>query len=629
MDRDQYLSLVNRAKIISFDVFDTLIHRQVILPTDLFAIVERIIALEGFAEQRRAAEARARRRAAPKTIEICLDDIYAVFPSGFLTDPDRVKAIELEVERDFTYANGAMRSIVDELRAEGRRVVAISDTYMSGAHVEALLSANDIKVDDVYTSSDHRHGNLGKYNGLLFPEVSKLEQVEPADFLHVGDHPGSDVANPLSQGMIAIPNAFLATRSEHFAAVMDSHGNLSSSLVAGTIARSKLSDRARLETSIETYGYDFGGPLVVGMVLYMLERCREQGIDRLVLLARDGCVVGDVLDVLKPEGLSYRVMPCSRRLAVFPAFASGGFDKIKILFAGQKRLSKRQILAILRLDHLVEAVIDADLVMDVRAATEQMEPQLREQAQSERAALLHDLAPEMAMLEDGRRFAWVDVGWALSAPTRLNELLGHDIPTFFVGSHRDANPSPGFDGYLFTLGKPHSFAKLAMRSVELFELVFADTMPSSAYLRRTPTGTETVHYAKSPAETVRDTHICAARRGVKAFAEDIAPVVDILSPSEMRDYNRDIWKRICTDPPAGLYKQLTAVPHDAVAGTMNWRTIGDLWLPSWKFDRPNRKAYATELAYRLAHLRRHLKWHLPPSVFNRLRQAEGIIRRYV
>src|SRR5690606_1901716 len=127
-------------------------------------------------------------------------------------------------------------------------------------------------------------------------------------------------------------------------------------------------------------------------------------------------VVGEVLDTLAPEGITYRLMPASRRLAVFPSFASDGFDKIKSLFAGQKRLSKRQILAVLRLEHLIADEEDPDSEMDVLTAFDQLKARLMEQGERERAALLEHLGPERKLLEEGRKFAWVDVGWALSSP---------------------------------------------------------------------------------------------------------------------------------------------------------------------------------------------------------------------
>lgn len=630
---EHYFSLARSAETVSFDVFDTLLHRKVLLPFDIFALVGKKIGIPEFAKQRFEAEARARKRARPQTVEVCLDEIYRELPENLVPDPDLVKEIELETEREFTFANRAMLMTIERLRTEGRRVIAVSDTYLSGEEVKALLDDNGIELDAVYTSSDYRSSNAGKYNGRIFPVLCEAEGVEASSILHAGDHSGADVANALSEGLVAVqtshPTAVLASNSEHFAAIIEAHNSLSSSLIAGVIAQNKLSDETRLRPSIESFGYDFGGPLVVGMVSHVISKCEELGIDHLVLLARDGCVVGDVLDVLKPEGLTHRVIPSSRRLSVFQAFASGDFDKIKVLFSGQKRTTKRHILAVLRLDHMTETTDDPDSVVDVATAIEQLEPQLIEQARSERNALLEYLEPERKLLDEGRKFAWVDVGWALSSPSRLNEMLGHDIPGFFVGSHGNANQSPGFDGYLFARGRPHDVAKVAMRSVELFELIFADTQPSAAFLERAPDGIKTIHYAKSPAEKVRDAHISAARKGVREFAEDISSAFEMLNAKDLRAYNRSIWKRICSDPPAGLHKLLAAVPHDNLAGTKTWRTIGELWLPNWRYDTPDRKAFPTTRAYRIAFLRRYLKWHLPPSAWHILRRLESVARKYI
>ena len=630
---DEYLTLARAAKVVSFDVFDTLLHRRVVLPRDVFALVGERSELAAFAEARFAAEVLARKTTRAHSVEVSLEEIYAALPAHLQCDPVRVRQLELALEKELTFANAAMLSLTHTLRAMGKRVIAVSDTYLTSAEVAELLAAKGFDLDAVYTSCDHREGNCGKYNGDLYPVICRAEGIEPGELLHAGDHSDADVGNALAAGAIAVqanhPTAHLMATSAHYAAVMQAHGSLSSSLIAGTIARSKLDDAGQLAPSIETFGYDFGGPLVVGFVKHIIARCKALGIGHLVLLARDGCVVGDVLDALAPYGLTWRLMPASRRLAVFPAFAGGDLTKIKSLFAGQKRLSRRQILKVLRLEGMAEGVADADTVMPVQQAIDALKPELMAQAQAERDALLATLAPERAMLAEGRKFAWVDVGWALSSPGRLNELLGHDIPGFFIGSHGDANPSPSFEGYLFNRGRPHDLSRVAMRSVEIFELVFADWQPSAAYLRQTEGGVETVHYAKSAAETVRDSHIRTARRGVRRFADDIRPVFAALKDDELRSYNRTVWQRLCTDPPAALYKALALVPHDAIAGTRTWQTIGDMWLPRWSYAVPDRKAFPTAGKWRVTYLRRYLRWHLPPVAWSLMRRTEDVLRKFL
>jgi len=629
---EHYLSLAETAKVVSFDVFDTLIHRRTVLPTDVFELMGRRMGKADFGEKRKAAEASARRKARPDTFEVSLDEIYQEFPENYLSDIQGAKEIEIQSEHELTFANESMRDIIRKIRASGKRVVAITDIYFSADQVKALLDKNGITVDAIYSSANYRNGNHGKYNGSIFPIVCEKEGIAQHELFHAGDHPSSDVGNALSEGVVAVqtehPTQFLMNHNVHFEAVMREHDSLTTSLIAGTLARSKISDSARLETSIENYGYDFGGPLLVGMVAHILKRCSELGINHLVLLARDGCVVRDVLDELRPDGITYRVIPASRRLTVFPTFSSGELHKIWSLFAGQKRLNKRQILAVLRLDHLANGMADADEVMPVKAAIEQMKPHLVAQAAAERDALHEYLEPEIAMLGQGKEFAWIDVGWALSSPSRLNELLGHDVPGFFIGSHGAANPYHGFEGYLFTRGSPHALAKVAMRSVEIIELIFADWSPSAAYLKQGANGIEAVHYNKSPAETVRDAHIKEARHGVRQFARDIGPVFAMLDSDDLRRYNRKLWERICSNPPAATYKLLAPVPHDAMAGTKTWRTISELWLPNWSHATPDRKLFPTSRAYRLAYIRRYLKWHLPPLIWQTLNRIDNILRRY-
>ncbi|WP_341714075.1 hypothetical protein, partial [Erythrobacter sp.] len=159
--------------------------------------------------------------------------------------------------------------------------------------------------------------------------------------------------------------------------------------------------------------------------------------------------------------------------------------------------------------------------------------------------------------------------------------------------------------------------------------IYADWMPSAAYLKQGPSGVETVHYEKSAAETVRDAHIKAARRGVRMFAEDIRPVFDLLNPAELRAYNARIWGELCASPPKSLYKMLSAIPHDALAGTRTWKTIGDYWMPNWRYAKPDAKLFPSKRSYRTTYLRRYLKWHLPPSAWRLANKIDAMLRKHI
>jgi predicted HAD superfamily hydrolase len=72
-------------------------------------------------------------------------------------------------------------------------VIVVSDMYYSRDQIEQLLEAagyNKAWFDSLYVSSDCQ---LSKASGRIFPYIQTQERLSAKAFLHVGDHPKSDV----------------------------------------------------------------------------------------------------------------------------------------------------------------------------------------------------------------------------------------------------------------------------------------------------------------------------------------------------------------------------------------------------------------------------------------------------
>ena len=110
---------------------------------------------------------------------------------------------ELSVERRSLSANHNLLDWLAAMRAEGKAVIAISDTYLPGAAVNALVSekTGGNSIERTYVSSDL---GLTKHSGKLFASVAAIEGIPLARMLHCGDHPRSDVRMPRAAGMQAI-----------------------------------------------------------------------------------------------------------------------------------------------------------------------------------------------------------------------------------------------------------------------------------------------------------------------------------------------------------------------------------------------------------------------------------------
>ncbi len=202
-------------KVLSLDVFDTLVWRVVPEPVDAFVEVGRGLARAGrlscppeaFAALREAAEVRARARSqrARSTPEVSLEEVYEELPAMVREgDPAELAALEVEVERSITFPDLAVVELARSLQASSDvRVVLVSNTYFSGGQLCRILDRppfTGIRLDAVFTSSEHkRHKGSG-----LFQTVLRDLGVTGGEVVHLGDDPDADVACPAKLGIHAV-----------------------------------------------------------------------------------------------------------------------------------------------------------------------------------------------------------------------------------------------------------------------------------------------------------------------------------------------------------------------------------------------------------------------------------------
>src|SRR5690606_28650164 len=130
--------------VISFDIFDTLILRPFAKPHDLFMIVGEKLNLTDFTRLRREAEKKARERALldKGKHEVNIYDIYEILEFNLGLDKEQGVRVELETELEFCSPNPYMLEVFKILKEHGKRLVAVSDMYLTGSMIEKLLQKN-------------------------------------------------------------------------------------------------------------------------------------------------------------------------------------------------------------------------------------------------------------------------------------------------------------------------------------------------------------------------------------------------------------------------------------------------------------------------------------------------------
>jgi len=115
---------------------------------------------------------------------------------------DILARIEIEEEIRSVVLNAGLVAWLRKIRAQGTRIVALSDTHYSAQQLGAVLKAARIGdvCDAIYTSADLGYTKRG---GRAFTAVAERERVRPSRIAHLGDDELADGAAPQLHGIQA------------------------------------------------------------------------------------------------------------------------------------------------------------------------------------------------------------------------------------------------------------------------------------------------------------------------------------------------------------------------------------------------------------------------------------------
>lgn len=190
--------------VISIDIFDTLIKRKVLKPTDVFLFMDkRFVELSNrqfdFSHARVVAEKIARKIS--KYEEVTLDEIYEVFcrENGIPAETGKqVEAEEIETEKKLCLLRNSVVNLIKYSHSIGKKIVLTSDFYFSKPQLEQLLSFLNAEYDELIVSSEYR---ATKSTGSLFDVL--IERCSGKKILHIGNSWDSDYLKAKEHGISA------------------------------------------------------------------------------------------------------------------------------------------------------------------------------------------------------------------------------------------------------------------------------------------------------------------------------------------------------------------------------------------------------------------------------------------
>ena len=196
-------------KVVSFDMFDTLVLRPFLVPSDMFTLLNKefhkqfgVLNVIDFGIIRKKSEKEIRSiKAKEGKKEVTYDQIYDHIAERYGLDKKKLKVIkdkEIEMELHFCYKRKAGYELYDLAKHLNKKVILTSDIYLSSDTIKKILDKNGYEFDEYYISSEVQKT---KSSGELFEYIKEKEGTDK--ILHIGDNENSDYVNAKNSGIKA------------------------------------------------------------------------------------------------------------------------------------------------------------------------------------------------------------------------------------------------------------------------------------------------------------------------------------------------------------------------------------------------------------------------------------------
>ncbi len=510
----KFEDLPQKAEYVSFDIFDTLVVRDINKPSELFSLIEKSSGIEDFAQKRITAEQAAREKKHGGEVTLC--EIYRCFPGIAPDEADKYCRRELEAELSVCRPNPAMIGFYRKC-VKNKKVVLISDMYLTGDMMRRILDKCGITgYEKLYISCDT---GVSKRGGGLYRHVLSNLGIKPDDMIHIGNDIMSDALKARKEN---ISCRKLRTRENRLlagkAAKLKAESDRQFSEIYNFINNTTLSNK-RFKSFYYRFGYENFGILLFGFCNWIAKEAEKQGIEQMLFVARDGYIIKKAYDLM---GLSEKIpsyyFEMSRRSIRVPASFSvpQSYEKALDIMALPSRISMYQLFEYWGLepaehtDILKAADIGGDEVFwskdlaqnkRVRKVYEALGGKIIQNAVSEKKVLFEYLEK---FGFDSRKTAVVDIGYGATIQKELLKLfaangINADITGYYIFLDRKAGENTESvtlkaHGYVWDNYNRHDTKYEEQPFVGLFETLFFEQNGSVKRYIRTENGASAERY---------------------------------------------------------------------------------------------------------------------------------------
>ncbi len=333
-------------KVVSFDIFDTVLERDIDPPDEVKLIVARKLCrtlsddynlqytVDELMRIRNEIEYALRRQCLDngRDFECKFSDLAARLARHLCAEhaeqlTERIINHELETESEVLSVKKDMAVILSWLNNQNIRVIAISDMYLDQSHLHHIFAQKGLTAhfDHIYVSSE---SGIGKHSGRLFEYVLTQEGLQPSELLHIGDNRHSDYRSPARMGIHCIH--FNDKSSIRRLQTLRAYNRLATK---NPYWRGRyllqIIRPAKSQGFYYDYGYSILGPIYATFILGTIEAIKKNNITHVYFLAREGELFMKLFRLILPDFFEPHQIPetdylyVSRR-STSPAAAHSG-----------------------------------------------------------------------------------------------------------------------------------------------------------------------------------------------------------------------------------------------------------------------------------------------------------------
>lgn len=307
--REELYRKIAEAEVVSFDLFDTLIMREVLTSADIIellsaALQEKGIRIDNFAAHRLEAEKRLAKYGAP-TLEAIYEDILCKMDTQVIR-PSELAQMEWEIDYRTILARHAVCEVYEHCIRQGKSVYIVTDTYYRQKQIEAVLEKCHLTgYQGLLASCEYGTGKTQK----LFAKLREREGNRK--YLHIGDDLTADMEMAGKEGM----DTYHIFSGEELLDAVGGMGieecmeSISERLKAGMFAARLFNDPFQFESEDRRIGladaYDIGylicAPVITDFLFWFRERVQHYGIKNIWFGARDGYLLQKLYRMLEED----------------------------------------------------------------------------------------------------------------------------------------------------------------------------------------------------------------------------------------------------------------------------------------------------------------------------------------